>query len=132
MKYIILIVMIFLHIVDDFYLQGVLAKFKQKDWWKENYPQEIYKYDYIICLLIHSFSWTFVMMLPITIGLLFNLNYVDTDYFKYFLVMVLNIVVHSIIDHSKANLKRMNLTQDQLCHLVQIFGTWLATINLVR
>ena len=38
MKYIILIIMIFLHIVDDFYLQGVLAKFKQKDWWKENYP----------------------------------------------------------------------------------------------
>lgn len=129
MKYIILITMIFLHIVDDFYLQGCLAKFKQKDWWKENYPQKIYKHDYIICLLIHSFSWTFVMMLPITIGLLFNLNYVDTDYFKYFLAMVLNIVIHSIIDNTKANLKRMSLTRDQLCHIVQIVCTWLAIIN---
>ena len=69
------------------------------------------------------------MMLPITIGLLFNLNYVDTDYFKYFLVMGLNIVIHSIIDNTKANLKRMSLTQDQLCHIVQIFCTWLATIT---
>jgi len=130
MKYIILITMIFLHTVDDFHLQGCLAKFKQMDWWKENYPQEIYKNDYIISLLIHSFSWTFVMMLPITIGLLFNLNYVNTDYFIYFLVMVFNIVVHSIIDHSKANWKVINLTQDQLLHLLQILGTWLATINL--
>ena len=122
--------MIFLHIVDDFYLQGCLAKFKQQDWWKENYPQEIYKNDYIICLLIHSFSWAFVMMLPITIGLLFNLNYVDTSYFGYFLVMIFNIIIHSIIDHAKANWKIMNLTQDQVLHLLQILGTWLSTINL--
>ena len=130
MKYIILITMIFLHIVDDFYLQGSLAKYKQKDWWKENYPQDIYRNDYIICLLIHSFSWSFVMMLPITIGLVFNLNYVDTDYFIYFFVMGFNIVVHSIIDDSKANWKITSLTKDQVLHLLQILGTWLSTINL--
>ena len=31
----ILFAMIFAHIVDDFYLQGILAKMKQKDWWEK-------------------------------------------------------------------------------------------------
>ena len=31
-----LLTMIFLHIVDDYYLQGVLAKMKQRKWWEDN------------------------------------------------------------------------------------------------
>ena len=64
MKIFILFSMIFCHIVDDFYLQGCLAKFKQKKWWQENYPNELYRNDWIISLLIHAFSWTFMIMLP--------------------------------------------------------------------
>ena len=29
-----------MHIVDDYYLQGILAKMKQKSWWKEVAPFE--------------------------------------------------------------------------------------------
>ena len=28
-----LLFMVFLHIVDDYYLQGILASMKQKQWW---------------------------------------------------------------------------------------------------
>ena len=40
--------MIFCHIVDDYYLQGILASMKQRKWWEEHYPQKSYNYDYIM------------------------------------------------------------------------------------
>lgn len=58
----IVLAMIFLHIVDDYYLQGWLASAKQKDWWKQNAPDELYKHDYIMALFMHSFSWAFMIM----------------------------------------------------------------------
>lgn len=47
-KLIVLLSMMFLHIVDDFKFQGILSSMKQKSWWKKNYPNKCYKYDYII------------------------------------------------------------------------------------
>lgn len=52
----ILIFMIFCHIIDDYFLQGILASMKQKVWWKENYPDKIYSKDYLMALFMHSFS----------------------------------------------------------------------------
>ena len=40
MKLFILLCMIFCHIIDDYYLQGILASMKQKSWWKNNYPDK--------------------------------------------------------------------------------------------
>ena len=56
--------MIFFHIVDDYYLQGWLASAKQKSYWEQNAPDEMYKKDYIWALIMHSFSWAFMIMLP--------------------------------------------------------------------
>ena len=57
--------MIFCHIVDDYKLQGILASMKQKDWWVEQIGfTKLYKYDYIVALLVHSFSWSFMILLP--------------------------------------------------------------------
>lgn len=54
----VLLAMIFCHIIDDYVLQtlGPLATMKQKKWWEENYPQKMYKYDYLVALLMHSMS----------------------------------------------------------------------------
>ena len=60
--------MVFSHIVDDYYLQGKLALFKQKSWWEEKAPDEMYKHDYIVALMMHSFSWAFMIMLPIAVS----------------------------------------------------------------
>ena len=59
----ILILMLFAHIVDDYYLQGWLASAKQKKWWEKNAPDKLYKFDYIMALFMHSFSWTFMIMI---------------------------------------------------------------------
>lgn len=45
--YVLILSMIFCHIVDDYYLQGCLAKMKQKKWWEENCPDEKYKNDFM-------------------------------------------------------------------------------------
>lgn len=81
MKYfIILISMIFCHIVDDYYLQGWLASAKQKSWWEKNAPDDLYKHDYMMALFMHSFSWTFMMMLaPTLYVIIFGGHYYDTS-----------------------------------------------------
>lgn len=109
-----LLTMIFMHIVDDYYLQGVLAKMKQSKWWKENAPQALYKYDYIVALIMHAFSWTFMVMLPIAFKLSFSLN------FLFYLMFVFNLILHAVIDDLKANQGKINLIIDQVLHLLQI------------
>ena len=111
--------MVFLHIVDDYYLQGWLASAKQKSYWEQNAPDKLYEHDYIWALIMHSFSWTFMIMLPIAYA---NQFYVD---FEFLTLFVLNIIVHGITDNAKANWKLINLWQDQLIHMIQIFLTTL-------
>ena len=118
-----LLLMIFLHIVDDYYLQGVLASMKQRGWWKKNVPDRKYKYDYIVALLMHAFSWTFMIMLPVAITLL--LNPVAATIPLFIIIFFVNWGIHMAIDHLKANVKVLNLIQDQAIHIIQIVLTWL-------
>ena len=47
MKILVLFLMLFLHVVDDYYLQGILASMKQKSWWQKNAPDNLYNLFYI-------------------------------------------------------------------------------------
>lgn len=107
------LIMIFLHIVDDYYLQGILAKMKQKDWWIKNNPDKKYRFDYLVGLFMHAFSWTFMIMLPAMLN----------GYFPIWL-FGLNVIIHSVVDDLKANQKKINLIVDQLIHIIQILITW--------
>lgn len=119
-KSFIFLCMFFGHIVDDYYLQGWLASAKQKTWWEENAPDELYRNDYKLALFMHAFSWTFVMMLPAAVYS-FVTGGLDGLYLVYF---ILNIVVHMCVDNLKANKKVINLVVDQSVHMLQIFATW--------
>lgn len=120
MKCFILCIMIFLHIYDDFHFQtnSFLATGKQKTWWKENAPKEIYKYDYLVCLFLHSFTWSFTIMLP----LIFYHHFQFTPMYLY--IGIFNLCMHAFIDDQKANRFHLNLIQDQILHLLQILVTW--------
>ena len=117
-KTLILLLMIFCHIVDDYYLQGVLAQMKQKRWWAENYTNPLYKYDYFVALLIHGFSWAFMITLPLTIY-----TFVTGGKWYSFLFIV-NMLMHFMVDDLKANGEKINLIEDQLLHITQIIATW--------
>ena len=122
-KILILFTMIFCHIVDDYYLQEWLASAKQKTWWENNTPEKLYKYDYLAALFMHSFSWSFMIMLPPTIALM-----VTGGIWKPVLLIV-NLMIHMFVDNLKANEKKINLIQDQITHMFQIAFTWSCLIE---
>ena len=109
----VIISMIFCHIVDDYYLQGWLSQAKQKSYWK-NAPDEMYKHDYIVALVMHAMSWSFMIMLPIAIYWSFNVNAL------FAVVWTINAIIHAIVDDLKANKKIINLVYDQSIHMIQI------------
>lgn len=124
MNYILIfILMLFCHYLADYPMQGILASMKQKSWWKQqqNYNDK-YKYDYIAALFIHSFVWAFMISLPILIK-----NHLETN-FMYLFWLILNTLIHCIIDNCKANLNLINLITDQILHLIQIILTFLTFI----
>lgn len=117
-----IIPMIFLHIVDDYYLQGILANMKQRLWWEKNAPDDMYKHDYIVALLMHSMSWSFMIMLPLIV----KYGYIDT-------VKVLwaaNASIHFLVDDLKANKRKINLITDQSIHMIQIILTAIAALSI--
>lgn len=125
-KVLLLLVMIFLHIVDDYYLQGWLASAKQKSYWEQNAPDKLYKHDYIMALFMHSFSWAFMIMVVPTIYALHtnaNIPLIVT-------LFIGNLCLHMIVDNKKANKKEINLIQDQLMHLTQIIATWVFLVAI--
>ena len=113
----VVLLMVFFHIVDDYYLQGILASMKQRSWWKENAPDKLYRNDYLIALAMHSFSWTFMVMLPVAAHMSF------TPSTMFYTIFVANAAIHSYVDNLKANRHRINLITDQTSHIVQILFT---------
>lgn len=120
MKLFILFVMIFAHIVDDYYLQGILASLKQKNWWENQKSYKpMYKYDYIVALIMHAFSWSFMISLPI----------LYLGFTKWIAVaIILNTIIHGIVDDLKANKHKINLIVDQSIHIIQIIITWVLLV----
>ena len=129
-KILLLLMMIFLHIVDDYYLQGWLASAKQKSYWEQNAPDKLYKHDYIMALFMHSFSWAFMIMLVPSVYTLITTTNINNASLAISLVFLTNLCIHMVVDNSKANLKKINLVQDQLNHLAQILITWVAFVVL--
>ena len=115
----IILAMIFCHIVDDYYLQGCLASMKQKKWWQENAPQKLYKYDYIVALIMHSMSWSFMIMLPIAISMNLTVSII------FAIVFVGNTIIHAVVDNLKANKLKINLVVGQSVHILQIIITYI-------
>ena len=105
-----------LHFFADFNLQGILAQFKQKEFWKKNAPQKLYETDWAISMLCHSAYWALVTFAPVIylwrgrgLGLV--------------LLLFANILIHAAVDDLKANARKINLVDDQLLHFMQIVAT---------
>lgn len=123
-KAFVVLLMLFCHIVDDYYLQGILAQMKQRKWWKENAALQKYRFDYLIALVMHAMSWAFMIMLPVAIYYNFNIGGHFVTFF------IANMLVHALVDNEKANKLSINLVVDQLIHILQIAVTALFLIFL--
>ena len=84
----IILLMGLLHIIDDFVLQPVcLSQLKCKSWWveeckKNNVDYKKYEGDYISALLMHAFSWSIMILLPI----MFMMDVDDWLLIKFFII----------------------------------------------
>lgn len=117
------LIMLFMHTIADYNLQGWLASAKQKSWWEKNAPDDLYKHDWLAVLFMHSFAWAFLIMLPIAVVCYsVSFNAVAT-------VFTANLILHMVIDDQKANRHRINLIEDQLLHVGQIIITALIFIK---
>ena len=128
--FILIPIMIFCHVVDDYYLQGWLASAKQKKWWEENAPDSLYKNDYKAALLAHSFSWAFSINLPVLIYVLF-FQILPVIILPYFILLVVNMIIHYIVDNMKANKLEINLIADQSIHFIQILISWVVYMFVI-
>lgn len=87
---------------------------------EENNPEYLYRYDYLMALAEHAFSWSFMINLPLLI------TYFILGKSLYILLpsYIINIIIHAYIDNLKANRFKINLILDQLYHMMQIVVTW--------
>jgi len=124
--YVILMLMVFAHVADDYYLQGILANLKQRDWWrKQEGYKALYAYDYLMALAMHSLSWAIMVSLPV-VWLAYSWN---PPWFFWPLLLA-QAAIHGIVDHAKANLRLINLVTDQSIHLFQILTIWAIVVFL--
>lgn len=131
----ILMFMLFMHVIDDFHLQGCLATLKQKKYWFEECEKlaksggtgmahwvGLFGYDWIPSLLMHAFQWSFMVMLPIFV--------VKKEMsMAYIIALIANTIVHAIVDHFKCNRLQINLIIDQFLHIVQIVITYAVLVR---
>lgn len=125
-KIFIILCMLFCHIVDDYYLQGILANMKQEMWWTKQTSNPLYKYDYIMALCEHAFSWTFMIFLPVFIAHFFKVSLNEPYIIGLF---CFNWGIHTIVDDLKVNQLKINLIQDQLIHICQVIITGVLLIK---
>ena len=115
-----LLAMLFMHIVADYYVQGILAKMKQKSWWKEQVPdldKTRYRHDYLVALVEHAFSWSCcVLAFPALVW--------HVPGWLLLPLVAVNTCMHAIVDDGKANARVFSLLEDQLMHVVQVLMSW--------
>lgn len=112
------LIMILLHIIDDFVLQPIcLSKLKQKSFWEPYVKDdEKYKFDYKVALVIHALSWAIMIHLP--------LMFIVSNEILVLISVIINTAIHAWIDDEKANKLNINLLLDQMLHLLQICIVW--------
>ena len=112
------LIMILLHIIDDFVLQPIcLSKLKQKSFWEPYVKDdEKYKFDYKVALVIHALSWAIMIHLP--------LMFIVSNEILVLVSVAINTAIHAYIDDEKANKLNITLLEDQLIHLIQVGCTW--------
>lgn len=107
--------MLLAHFVADYTLQGWLADGKQKKWWQKCFGGDVppkYSHDYVAALVCHALYWSLAVCAPLWWSPLLGP------------AVVVNAAIHVWIDDLKANKMKINLTQDQLLHVLQMAVTF--------
>lgn len=133
-----LMFIILMHFISDYVWQGqgFLANLKQKDYWRKETNDPMYKDDYLVACFEHGLMWSIACHIPIYIwgylgigGATFNpypeaYGVGSTDLFIVF-SMIIHGLIHHAVDDSKANHRKINLVMDQWIHFIQLLIIWM-------
>jgi hypothetical protein len=109
---------LFMHVLDDYGLQGVWHSMKQKTWvGNEDELKHPPVLGAIPALLCHALSWSFMTMLPLAYYYHFNVN------IFFVLFFFANTCWHAIIQNNKPYAKGVSFVTEQAFHIVQILVT---------
>lgn len=120
---VVLLLMVAMHVIEDFHLQGRMADMKQRAWWSQ-YPER-YSRDWMPVILLHGMEWSVLVSLPLLL-----LTGLDAGWWFAAMVAV-NGLVHAGVDHLKANSLRIDLIQDQTVHMVQMVAALCVTMVMI-
>ena len=109
-----LLFMLFAHVIADYTLQGNFVFLKTKKFWVEQGKNEN---SFIPALIAHSFLVSFCISLPLYMA--------DVTESKMVASIIINTIIHSIVDHLSANSNKFGLITDQLIHVIQIVLTYI-------
>ena len=130
------LISLMMHGIADYTLQGILASMKQRIWWvnelikhykceDEKLPSDlwmVYRFDFIPALLMHSYMWAFMIILPYGLYML-AMGTLFTNMAFVLFIIIANMIIHAFVDHLKANVGILNLVEDQIIHLLQLIVT---------
>ena len=114
-----------LHFIADFNLQigANLHNMKCKEWWDRMFEREgildsrKYGDDWRVALWIHSYVWGVITFSP--------LIWQAGESVLMMVMLLVNMIVHAIVDGLKCNKRAISLKTDQNIHAVQIAITLL-------
>lgn len=122
--------MFVMHYLGDWVLQtDVIAKYKQKDSWEDLIAKDrMYENDYSCVMELHCLFWSICIHVPIVIYEYITTGFIYEDFpsfFEIFLLasIIINMIIHYVVDELKANRKLINLRTDQSLHYIQIAAT---------
>lgn len=154
MSIILLVLMLLMHVLEDFHIQGRMADMKQQRWWSDRIYKDVvehnptvvpegqermyydamrrYGNDYLIVLVLHAFEWAVFIHLPIILAC-FSTNLVFSEDFWLIITIsiMLNTLIHTVVDDAKANRGSINLIVDQLIHITQVIATFIVISLLI-
>ena len=137
--------MIFMHFIGDVYLQGNnLSSFKRREYWEkvERKTGKKHSFSHLCFLLLHSFLWSFCMLFPILLKIVFIQCLITANIVPepvsfqnlilfYISSIIGNTIIHGLIDNAKSNLKQIGDIEDQILHIVQVTVTFILYLKLV-
>ena len=129
---VLIISMLVLHVIADFHLQGCLADLKQKRWWMDNVFSKGFNHkydkDYLAALAMHGLEWSIIVHIPVFWLAWTHLPDTSTRYLILLASVLIQAVLHAVIDDLKCNRYKLNLIQDQMLHIGQLILIYLTLI----
>ncbi len=98
---ILLSIMLFMHIIAEYFPLNTLKKLCDKIWWTANYPNKLSQNEWYIAIFIYSYFWAFMIQIPV----LYQLWGIITV--KFVLILICNTIIRAVVKNFEINTEKI-------------------------